>query len=111
MPLSVAVYHDSWLELAAGHIAAVYQPPTAAPLSAIPFPLRLPVQTNSRRQRPSGAGAILTAQALSATRGGRGLANRRDTRPMRKKYFKPNLPFIEEIVYMLLFFRSYGEVD
>ena len=43
----------------------------------------LSVQNDSRRPRPSEAGTELTMWALSVPRGGRGLAIRPDTRPIR----------------------------
>ena len=46
-------------------------------------PSRLPVQADSRPPRPSEAGAVLTARALSALRGGRSLAIIPGTRPIR----------------------------
>ena len=52
--------------------------------SATPSPPRLPAQTDSRRPSPSGADAELTTRALSAPRGGRGLATTPDTRPIRR---------------------------
>ena len=68
-------------------------------------PPRPPVQTDSRRPRPSEAGAVLTqgpktvltTRTLSAPRDERGLAIRPDTRPIREtSAVKPTLPFIEE---------------
>ena len=61
-----------------------HQPPPAALMLGHPLPSpRLPVQTNSRRPRPSGAGAVLTTPARSTPRGWRGLGIRPDTRPIR----------------------------
>ena len=67
--------------LVSSYLPAHQSPPTV-PLSATPPPPRLPVQTDSRRPRPSGAVVALMAWALSAPRVGRGLASRPDTRPI-----------------------------
>ena len=68
--------------------AQSHQPLTCRPNARqSPPPSRLPVQTDSRRSRPSEAGAVLTTTpALSAPRGGRGLAIRSDTRPIRNAW-------------------------